>query len=123
MSVPVEGDRASRPDPELRVPTLSRPAILLLLRQQEGHGYALMKRLIKLCPELTPSSARLYCILRSMAADGLVAFHWNTAERGSPRRIYAITELGEQHLEQSMSSLASLSSTIRGMLNCYRQDR
>ena len=47
---------------------------------------------------------------------------WSTAERGPARRTYAITELGEQHLEQSMSSLASLSGTIRGMLNCYRQD-
>ncbi|HVL04181.1 MAG TPA: PadR family transcriptional regulator [Acidimicrobiales bacterium] len=121
MSVPVDQDSESRPEPEVRTPTLSRPAILLLLQQQEGHGYDLMKRLRKLGPELTPSSGRLYCILRSMADDGLVTFHWSTAERGPARRTYAITELGQQHLEQSMSSLASLSGTIRGMLNCYRQ--
>ena len=121
MSVPVGRDSQSRSEPEVRAPTLSRPAILLLLQQQEGHGYDLMKRLRKLGPELTPSSGRLYCILRSMADDGLVTYHWSTAERGPARRTYAITELGEQHLEQSMSSLASLSGTIRGMLNCYRQ--
>ena len=122
MSAPVDRDSESRPEPEVRAPTLSRPAILLLLQQEEGHGYDLIKRLRTLGPELTPSSGRLYCILRSMADDGLVTFHWSTAERGPARRTYAITELGEQHLEQSMSSLASLSATIRGMLECYRQD-
>ena len=123
MSVPVNGDRASRPDPEVRAPTLSRPAILLLLQQQEGHGYDLMRRLIKLWPDFTPSSGRLYSILRTMADDGLVTFHWSTAERGPPRRTYAITELGKQHLEQSMSSLASLSGVIRQMLRCYGQEK
>ena len=123
MSVPVDPDSDSCPEADVRAPTLSRPAILLLLQQQEGHGYDLRKRLREVGPELTPSSGRLYCILRSMADDGLVTFHWTTAERGPARRTYAITELGEQHLEQSMSSLASLSGTIRGMLNFYRRDR
>lgn len=123
MSVPVERDCESRPEPEVRAPTLSRPAILLLLQQREGHGYDLMKRLRKLGPELTPSSGRLYCILQRMADDGLVTSHWDAAERGPARRIYTITELGEQQLEQSMSALASLSGTIRGMLSCYRQDK
>ena len=123
MSVPL--DRVSDSGPgaeEVRAPTLSRPAILLLLQQQEGHGYDLMKRLRKLGPELTPSSGRLYCILRDMAEEGLVTFRWSTAARGPARRTYAITLLGEQHLEQSMSSLANLSGTIRGMLNSYEQE-
>ena len=59
MAVPVDRDSQSRPEPEVRAPTLSRPAILLLLQQQEGHGYDLMKRLRQLWPELTPSSGRL----------------------------------------------------------------
>ena len=123
MSVPVDRDSESRLEPEVKARSLSRPALLLLLQQQEGHGYDLRKRLSKLGPELTPSSGRLYSILRTMADDGLVTFHWSTAESGPPRRTYAITESGEQHLEQSMSSLASLSGTIRGMLKCYRQDK
>ena len=106
---------------EVRATILWRPALLLLLRQQEDHGYDLMKRLRGLGPELRPSSGRLYSMLRSMADDGLVTNHWTTAERGPARRTYAITALGEQYLDQSMASLGSLLQTIRGMLNCYRR--
>jgi DNA-binding PadR family transcriptional regulator len=55
-----------------------------------------------------------------MADEGLVTSYWSTPERGPARRVYSITELGEEHLEQSMPALASLLRTVRGMLNRYR---
>ncbi|MBW3580387.1 MAG: PadR family transcriptional regulator, partial [Actinobacteria bacterium] len=59
---------------------------------------------------------------RTMAGEGLVTSYWTAPERGSPRRVYAITEVGEQHLEQSIPCLANLLQTVREMLSRYRRD-
>jgi PadR family transcriptional regulator PadR len=110
---------AAEPE-EVRSRSLLRPAILLLLRDQESHGYELMGRLAELGVEVPPTTGGLYRSLRTMADEGLVDSHWSTPDRGPARRVYRITELGEQHLEQSMPALASLLRTVRGMLNRYR---
>ncbi len=122
MSAPVSPDVATPPEPEdIRSRSLLRPAILLLLRERESHGYELMSRLAELGVEVPPTTGGLYRSLRTMAEEGLVSSYWSTPQRGPARRVYAITETGEQHLEQSMPSLASLLRTVRGMLNRYRQ--
>lgn len=120
MSVPVSP--ASSPEPEdVRSRSLLRPAVLLLLREQESHGYELMSRLAELGVEVPPTTGGLYRSLRTMADEGLVSSYWSTPERGPARRVYAITDAGEAHLESSMPALASLLRTVRGMLNRYRQ--
>jgi len=122
MSSPVSPIASSPSEPEdVRSRSLLRPAILLLLREQESHGYELMSRLAELGVEVPPTTGGLYRSLRTMAEEGLVTSYWSTPERGPARRVYAISETGEQHLEQSMPALASLLRTVRGMLNRYRQ--
>jgi PadR family transcriptional regulator PadR len=121
MSSPVSPVPTS-PEPEdVRSRSLLRPAILLLLREQESHGYELMSRLAELGVEVPPTTGGLYRSLRTMAEEGLVTSYWSTPERGPARRVYAISESGEAHLEQSIPALASLLRTVRGMLNRYRQ--
>lgn len=121
MSAPVSPTAANGAEPEeVRSRSLLRPAILLLLRDQESHGYELMGRLAELGVEVPPTTGGLYRSLRTMADEGLVSSYWSTPDRGPARRVYSITELGEQHLEQSMPQLASLLRTVRGMLNRYR---
>lgn len=122
MSSPVSPINPSAPEPEdVRSRSLLRPAILLLLREQESHGYELMSRLAELGVEVPPTTGGLYRSLRTMADEGLVTSYWSTPERGPARRVYAISETGEQHLEASMPALSSLLRTVRGMLNRYRQ--
>lgn len=122
MSSPVSPIASSPSEPEdVRSRSLLRPAILLLLREQESHGYELMSRLAELGVEVPPTTGGLYRSLRTMAEEGLVTSYWSTPDRGPARRVYAISETGEQHLEQSMPALASLLRTVRGMLNRYRQ--
>lgn len=122
MSAPVSPAAPSPVEPEdVRSRSLLRPAILLLLREQESHGYELMGRLAELGVEVPPTTGGLYRSLRTMAEEGLVSSYWSTPQRGPARRVYAITESGEQALEHSMPSLASLLRTVRGMLNRYRQ--
>ncbi len=121
MSAPVTPALSSRAREEVRAHSLVRPAILLLLREQEGHGYELASRLAELGLEIPLKNGGLYRSLRSMAGEGLVTSYWTAPERGSARRVYAITEVGEQHLEQSMPCLARLQQTVREMLSRYRR--
>ncbi len=122
MSAPVSpAAPGSIESDDVRSRSLLRPAILLLLREQESHGYELMGRLAELGVEVPPTTGGLYRSLRTMAEEGLVSSYWSTPQRGPARRVYAITESGEHALEQSMPSLASLLRTVRGMLNRYRQ--
>ena len=108
------------PSPEdARSRSLLRPAILLLLNDQEGHGYELMGRLRELGAEVPPTTGALYRSLRVMADEGLVRSYWNTSERGPARRVYAITPLGEQHLDQLIPGLSSLLRTVQHILDRY----
>ena len=105
----------------LRSGRLLRPAILLLLREQESHGYELMGRLAELGVEVPRTSGGLYRRLYAMADDGLLTSYWAAPEHGPPRRVYAITEQGELYLERSMPALAGLARTVRAMLTRYRR--
>ena len=104
----------------VRSRSVVRAAILLLLRDHESHGYELVGRLAELGVDVTPTRGGLYRSLRTMADEGLVTSYWSNAERGPARRVYAITEKGEQDLEASMKMLASLARTVRVILKRYR---
>lgn len=121
MPPPVIPAASDRDGQELRSRNLLRPAILLLLREQEGHGYELMGRLAELGVEVPPTTGGLYRTLYAMADDGLLTSYWATPEHGQARRVYAITEPGEQYLERSMPALAGLARTVRAMLSRYRR--
>ena len=113
---------ATIPEPEeIRYRSLLRPALLLLLREKEGHGYELMGRVGELGGEIPPTAGALYRLLRTMEGEGLITSYWGTPERGPARRVYAITEVGEQYLDQSIPALAGVGRTVRGMLNRYRK--
>jgi DNA-binding PadR family transcriptional regulator len=98
-----------------------RPAILLLLRERESYGCELGGRLTELGLKMPPTSGALYKSLQTMAEEGLVTAYWDSPRCGTPRRVYAITEVGEEHLVQSMPSLAGFLRTVRDMLNRYRR--
>lgn len=113
-------------DPEVGVIAargLLRSAVLLLLREEATHGYELMGRLTELGVEVPPTSGGLYRALRAMADEGLATAEWVDPGQAPPRRVYAITELGERHLEALMASLARLACSIDRMLHDYRSRR
>ncbi|HEV2070552.1 MAG TPA: PadR family transcriptional regulator [Acidimicrobiales bacterium] len=91
----------------------------LLLRDKEGHGYELMGRLSELEGGRSADHRRTVPLVRTMAGEGLVSSCWSTPDRGPARRVYAITEKAQLHLEQSMRALATLLQTVRGVLNRY----
>ncbi len=120
MAVPVSRASRCRPD-DVRARTLLRSAILLLLEEQESHGYELVGRLAELGCEVTSTTGSLYRCLRAMEEEGLVSSYWSTADGGPARRVYAITKVGEEQLAQSIRSLLRLLRTLGEMLNRYQQ--
>ncbi len=56
-----------------------------------------------------------------MAEEGLVTAYWDSPRCGTPRRVYAITKVGEEQLAQSIRSLLRLLRTLGEMLNRYQQ--
>jgi PadR family transcriptional regulator PadR len=79
------------------------PVTLVLINEESSHGYELMERLEEEFgfEQLNPGS--VYRTLRQMENEGLCQSEWETpsaADEGGPaRRMYAITEAGEAHLE------------------------
>lgn len=104
---------------DLRSRSLLRPAILLLLKERESHGYELVSRLTDLGFEV-PDFGGLYRALRSMEDEGLVSSHWGTPARGPARRVYGITPGGDQQLKDAAPALVNQRRAIGGLLDRYR---
>ena len=107
------------PPEEVRARGLLRPAILLLLKEQDSHGYELVSRLGELGFEVSDFGG-LYRTLRGMEDEGLVTSSWGTPARGPARRVYALTEQGETQLHGSAPGLVSQRRAIGEVLERYR---
>jgi PadR family transcriptional regulator, regulatory protein PadR len=79
------------------------PVALVLLKEESSYGYELMERIEEEFgfEQINPGS--VYRALRQMENEGLCSSVWDVlrAEEGGPppRRMYAITDAGEAHLE------------------------
>jgi len=104
---------------DFRARSLLRPAILLLLKERESHGYELVSRLSELGFDV-PDFGGLYRALRAMEDEGLITSSWGTPERGPARRVYALTSAGDAHLRQSAPGLVHQRRAIGGLLERYR---
>ena len=73
------------------------PVTLVLLREESSYGYELMERLEEFGFEQIRAGT-LYRTLRRTEMDGLSKSEWETTEGGPARRMYSITEAGEEYL-------------------------
>jgi PadR family transcriptional regulator PadR len=96
--------------------------LLVLLRDGESHGYSLAERLAEFgfeADELNIST--LYRTLRKMEEDGCVVSCWEQGGKGPKRRVYAITDIGRQELEDWVSILEIRKQRIEKLVERYRQ--
>lgn len=97
-----------------------RPALLVLLKERESHGYELAARLAELGFE-GPAPASLYRMLRGMEQEGWVRASWDmTARRGPARRIYSLTSEGNAYLQECAPALITERYALGEMLERYR---
>jgi PadR family transcriptional regulator PadR len=73
------------------------PVALVVLQEQDSHGYELMEQLSEFgFEEINPGT--MYRTLRQMEKEGLCESVWATSESGPARRVYVVTEAGKAHL-------------------------
>jgi PadR family transcriptional regulator, regulatory protein PadR len=95
-----------------------RPCLLLLLREQPGHGYDLLERLRRFGFN-RDDPGRLYRALRALEEEGLVHSSWEASDTGPDRRIYELTRAGMEALYDEASAIAAARSAIEVFLSRY----
>lgn len=79
--------------------------ILHLIKEQPDHGYGLMQRIADVCGDLVAvNTNKIYPLLRRLEERGFVTASWDHPTKRS-RRVYAITEAGEDRLRRIKTSM------------------
>lgn len=94
------------------------PYLLLMLKQWNAHGYELMQKLMFM--GFAPvDQATVYRTLRQLEKDGLVTSHWETAVKGPAKRLYALTEAGEEFLKGCASTMEQYRKILDQFFQIY----
>lgn len=95
------------------------PALLLLLKQSPAHGYTLLNRLAEFGLDFLAPTV-IYRALREMETQGWVASTWDAEDtQGPPRRIYALTALGNEVLRCCAAQLRGAQQVMEYILALY----
>ena len=93
-----------------------------MLRSGEAHGYALLPELERFgfdMHRLDPSV--VYRILRQMEDASWVNSQWSEDSQGPRRRVYTITEAGEQRLVELMEELRATRDQIDDLVERFER--
>lgn len=96
--------------------------LLLLLGQRPSHGYELIQRLNEAeFRSGEADAATVYRNLRRMDKDGLINSHWEVGESGPGRRLYKLTQQGEESLKVWAKYIAQQKEKLENFLQAYFQ--
>lgn len=98
---------------------LIEPVLLLLLHQGLSHGYALLDRLQEFgLGHVDPSA--VYRALRDMEDREWVTSTWDDEKtQGPPRRVYELTDQGDEALARWITDLDQTRTHISHVLESY----
>ena len=97
-----------------------QPRLLLLLAQKPAHGYELIEQLDE--DEGTAiDPALLYRTLRQFEEEGLVHSAWDTEGPGPARRVYEITDDGQEYLHAWAINIRRTRERLERFLADYEQ--
>lgn len=92
------------------VPMTETGFYILLCLRKEAHGYSIVQTVEKMTQgEIRLSPGTMYGSLSKMEKDGLIKF----VKEEDKRKIYCITDLGEQVLELEMKRIERLYRNIQ----------
>ena len=94
------------------------PAILLLLAEEPRHGYSLAKGVHELQVGRVDRPS-VYRALAQLEADGLICSSPETSLAGQGRRVYSLTEQGEQALRHWMGVIKQERDGLDRVLRRY----
>lgn len=112
-------DNGRRPDAGAQPRNWLQPFLLLSLQQWQSYGYELIQRLSLFgFAALDPGS--VYRALRQLEKDGLVRSDWDTSTHGPARRMYSLTDAGEQYLQSWAQALEGYRAMLDQFFTTYR---
>jgi poly-beta-hydroxybutyrate-responsive repressor len=90
------------------------PVVLLLLKRKgHSYGYDLAGNVQEhALTDAEIERGALYRTLRQLEENGNVASEWDTEAGGPARRVYRLTAVGEQHLEEWVTVLDHVSKSM-----------
>lgn len=94
------------------------PITLLHLRDWNTHGYELMEKITQFGIQ-SIDQGNFYRILRQLEKDNLVSSTWDTTSSGPAKRIYSITEAGEEYLDLWAQSLGQYQKMLNQFFTLY----
>lgn len=110
----------SCPCPSSRLERFAEPCFLLSLAEEPAHGYELIEKLASLgLEDLAPDPTVVYRTLRRMERDGLVTSEWVPGESGPARRLYRLTQEGEELLHAWAITIRKNRSALEQFLTAY----
>ena len=89
--------------------------------EKPSHGYDMLDELARMCLEEELDPASLYKNLRKMEEDGFVTSEWDTRNPGPARRVYRITELGQEVLQGWSLAINKNKKTLEDFLDRYTE--
>lgn len=123
MSAREENSRSDQPAKEEKTinstpKNFMVPFLLLSLRGWNVHGYELIQQLIKFgFPSI--DQGNVYRTLRQLEKENMVKSEWDTSTGGPAKRIYSLTDAGEQYLNSWASSLEQYQLMLDRFFNLY----
>jgi PadR family transcriptional regulator PadR len=95
------------------------PVALVILQNEPSHGYRLMERFEEFGFEPT-NAGTFYRTLRQLEEKGLCKSEWNEDPVGvRPRRMYSITDAGEEYLAAWAKEIKSYQQVMDGFFQTY----
>ncbi len=97
---------------------LVQPTILLLLAEQDLHGYGLIQRIMDspMFKGEKPDPTGVYRFLKSMEERNFVISSWDLPVSGPPKKIYRITAEGMACLERWLVTLRDYLKSLQTLI-------
>ena len=100
------------------------PAFILLdLVQHVNHGSAICHNLVRDLPDFQCDTAAVYRALSRLEREGAVVYHWDTTQSGPARKVYLITEKGNEQLVEWKKDVESRIKKLNHFLTVYKKLR
>ncbi|MBT3395754.1 MAG: PadR family transcriptional regulator [Alphaproteobacteria bacterium] len=94
----------------------STPIVLAILANEDGYGYAILKRVRALSGgRLAWTDGMLYPVLHRLERLGHIKARWEVAETGRRRKYYRITPGGRDQLAEERKQWQAVDATLRGI--------
>jgi len=101
-----------------------RPSLLLLLTEQQSHGYEIYDQLEGFGFDLDSlDSSIVYRDLREREEMGLIESYWDDDSKGPRRRVYRILDQGAICLAEWMKVLDSIQNQMNQIINRHKTNQ